>query len=160
MNIFVFYPQKQEFILRPDSTLNKDCSDYWMPDGIKTLMSVPFFYLRIEKNAKSVSSRFAKRYWTFAGYGVYLYAPSMPLQMGHALDFSTMVSAPMKPDELMSASAPACNPDIEELEKAVEKITTLCSLKSGDLVCIPCSEGKELKQGNSFEFLDINFSIR
>ncbi len=154
MNIFVSDRTNGQWFLRPDATLNKDCSDYWLPDGLDYVMPVPFAYIRIDKNAKSVACKFAKRYYTTSGYGVYLYSDQLPFCMGQSLDFSTLVNP-------SSSTCDSLDTPLPELEQAFCSISSLCSLKSGDLVCIPLeNKMRRLSKGESFSFMDIKFSVK
>lgn len=154
MNIFVSDRTGANWFLRPDATLNKDCSDYWLPDGLDYVIPVPFAYIRIDKNAKSVATRFARRYYSTSGYGVYLYTDQLPFCMGQSLDFSTLVSPSSSTGDSTANSIPA-------LEQAFSNISSLCSLKSGDLVCIALeNEPHRLSKGESYSFMDIKFSVK
>lgn len=154
MNIFISDRTSGNWFLRPDATLNKDCSDYWLPDGLDYVIPVPFAYIRIDKNAKSVAPVFARRYYSTGGHGVYLYTDRLPFCMGQSLDFSTFVSPSSS-----TGDSPANY--IPELEQAFSNISSLCSLKSGDMVCIALeNEQCKLSRGESYSFMDIKFSVK
>jgi len=73
VNIIVTDSKAEQFHFRPDSTLVKDSSHFYMPSFLDGL-AVSFGYaFRIEKPAKGVSSKYSSRYINKYTEGILLY---------------------------------------------------------------------------------------
>ena len=72
MNIVVFSSDSNVFV-RPDTTWERDNEDLYVPEFINTLSWTPVLFARISKPGRSISSKFASRYYDGIGYGVLLY---------------------------------------------------------------------------------------
>lgn len=78
MNIIVsLHEAGGRYCFRPDTTLEKESFDYYVPDGIPSLTCCPVLFVRICKAGKAIKERFAERYFDEGGYGVLLYAEDL-----------------------------------------------------------------------------------
>lgn len=72
MNILV-RTYSGKYIVRPDTTWERDNEDVFLPDFVDSVSFTPVLFARICKPGRSVSIRFAERYYDGIGYGVLLY---------------------------------------------------------------------------------------
>ena len=72
MNILVHTCQGR-CIARPDSTLNKNGDDFYVPDAVRDLLYTPVVFARTGRSAKAVEEKFAQRYLDAVGFGLLLY---------------------------------------------------------------------------------------
>ncbi|MBQ7772631.1 MAG: hypothetical protein IJ383_00970 [Bacteroidales bacterium] len=137
MNIFTVPYSSRHFYCRPDTSLNRDSNDYFCPDGVNRLAAAVFIYVRASKAGKSVSSKFAGRYYTTAGTGVQFYAPELEDACSHeswwisrSLDNSTFLLGDEHPAEEL--------PEVikEKINAAFETVSRHVSFRTGDYVAI------------------------
>jgi len=64
-------------IVRPDTTWERDNEDFYPQEDISALSYTPVLFARISKPGRSVSARFADRYYDGIGFGVLLYPEDM-----------------------------------------------------------------------------------
>lgn len=76
MNILVETYGK-EYIVRPDTTWERDNEDFFVPEFIDALSYTPVLFARICKPGRSVGRNFASRYYDGVGYGILLYPENM-----------------------------------------------------------------------------------
>ena len=62
-----------KYIVRPDTTWERDSEDFYPPEFIDGLSWVPVLFARISRPGRSVGERFADRYFDGVGYGLLLY---------------------------------------------------------------------------------------
>ncbi len=72
MKIITFRNGGQEYFIRPDTSINRERNNYFCLDSIKTLSAVPCIWIKCNKSGKSISSKFAQRYYAVIGYGIRL----------------------------------------------------------------------------------------
>ena len=78
MNIIVsLHEAGGRYCFRPDTTLEKESFDYYVPEGIMSMSCCPVLFVRICKAGKAIKERFAERYFDEGGYGVLLYAEDL-----------------------------------------------------------------------------------
>lgn len=145
MNIVLFNNNSKFYYFRPDISLNRDCNDYFCPEGINELAAIPFIYIKMERAAKAVSAKFASRYYKNAGYGLILNAkgletPEEPASWNTARSLdNTLYITPAIPLERFECSG--CPTEMTELfNRKIEEITKFSSLRTGDLVCMEMTD--------------------
>lgn len=76
MNIIV-KTYSGKIISRPDTSWEKDSEDFYPPDFIESITLSPVIFAKICKAGKSVSPKFAERYYDSFGYGLLLYPENL-----------------------------------------------------------------------------------
>lgn len=76
MNIIV-KTSSSKYIVRPDTTWERDDEDFFPPEFVDFLSYTPVLFARISKPGRSVSEKFASRYYDGVGYGVLLYPENL-----------------------------------------------------------------------------------
>ncbi len=183
MNIVVFPEKREDFYFKPDNTLVKDGSDFFIPDIVETLSLSAAFVVRIQKAVKYTSSGFAGRYYNDVAFGCILYPKNLlkissPLSSGLALalDHTAYVTEKFIDKTELSGNVSFCfgkkefcfatdKEYIKIADQAIEKVSRHCSLKSGDLIFIELSEMSEINKGEEVslfysDILSFNFLIR
>ena len=134
MNLF-FINDKNEIFYRPDTTLNKECPVYYVPDSIRSIEYAPFIYVKIDRAGKYIAPRFAPRYYSKTGQGLAIFgyeSEKRDEMLANLLDNSTIVCE-LTPIESISDQAL-----IDKIDQAISTISEKTSLKTGDYVCL-CS---------------------
>lgn len=72
MNIIVRSAEGAYFV-RPDTTWERDSEDFYPPETVTGLLWTPVLFAHISKPGRSISARFARRYFDGIGSGVLLY---------------------------------------------------------------------------------------
>ncbi len=104
MNIIVslFGSNGTDYCFRPDTTLEKESFDYYIPDGVSELTYSPVLFVRLCRAGKAIGEKFAGRYYDSGGFGVLLYGESIigsgaaaGLSMASSLDKTSLLSFPL-----------------------------------------------------------------
>lgn len=163
MNILIRTLDGTAFYVRPDSTMIRALTDYYIPDYVTALSAVPFFCFRSARSGKAVREEFAHRYIGEFSCGILLKCetaspdPIYRTCMENAMDYTTVIPYELLPmdrmPEYISSKRPftvAVNghekirlekgPDRASLSSAISMITGYCSLRTGDFVGIEMSE--------------------
>lgn len=61
------------FVVRPDTTLERNSGDLYLPEDVTSLSYTPVLFARICKPGKAVGAAFASRYYDCVGYGILIY---------------------------------------------------------------------------------------
>lgn len=61
------------FVVRPDTTREKNSEDFWLPDDVSHVSWSPVFFVRISRAGKRIGTRYAGRYYDLFSFGVLLY---------------------------------------------------------------------------------------
>lgn len=139
MNIFVVTPEGRWYT-RPDSSLEREVKDFWLPDGFDSVRAVPCRHVRIIKAGKAVNIKFADRYFDSCGSGMVLYCE--PGSFPYA-DSSTVLF----PD---SEAAGTLSPEeTVRIKNAICDISRLASIRIGDLIVIEAADCRSLRRGDS-----------
>ena len=72
MNIIIkpYNPQAGLFYFNPDTTLNRDYTNLYLPHFIKRVEAKELFYIRIDRAGKGIAERYASRYFTKGNYAL------------------------------------------------------------------------------------------
>lgn len=183
MNIAVFPVKSEDFYFKPDNTLVKDGSDYFIPDIVDRLYVYAAFAVRINKAVKYTTSDFARRYYSEIAFGCILnpadiVRTSSPLSSGLALamDHTAYVTDKYADKTGLSGELSfifgknefriiISEEHLKIADKAIERVSRYCSLKSGDLIFIELSEMSEINRDEEVsvfysDALSFNFLIR
>ena len=153
MNIIIkpYNPQEGLFYFKPDTTLNRDYTNLYLPHFIKRVEAKELFYIRIDRAGKGIAERYASRYFTKGNYALSIsIAPDIfpnttPSQAPSAAP-NTTPSAAIINRSVANAidysfySMPAEKIEdpqlIEQFCKYIAQITEIISLRTGDIIAI------------------------
>ena len=161
MNIIIkpYNPQEGLFYFKPDTTLNRDYTNLYLPHFIKRVEAKELFYIRIDRAGKGIAERYASRYFSKGNYA---------LSISIAPDIFPNAAPSVAPSQAPSATpsaAPNATPSaaiinrsvansidysfysmpaekiedpqlIEEFCKYIAQITEIISLRTGDIIAI------------------------
>ena len=157
MNIIIkpYNPQEGLFYFKPDTTLNRDYTNLYLPHFIKRVEAKELFYIRIDRAGKGIAERYASRYFSKGNYALSIsIAPDIfpnatPSQAPSAAPSATQSQAPSAAIINRSVansidysfySMPAEKIEdpqlIEEFCKYIAQITEIISLRTGDIIAI------------------------
>lgn len=153
MNIIIkpYNPQEGLFYFKPDTTLNRDYTNLYLPHFIKRVEAKELFYIRIDRAGKGIAERYASRYFSKGNYALSIsiaqdifpnatpsQAPSTALNatpsaaiingsVANSIDYSfySMPAEKIEDPQL-----------IEEFCKYIAQITEIISLRTGDIIAI------------------------
>lgn len=150
-------------IVRPDTTWERDNEDLYLPEFVDRLSYAPVFFARVSKPGRSVSVRFADRYYDAIGFGVLLYPENLVdgseegFACASCLDHTSFLSYPLYNKltlgregnvfELSKDGIPVFSfnkADGSMVLDAIEEVTKYCYIRVGDLVAIELQERRPL----------------
>jgi hypothetical protein len=162
MNIAVL-KTSGNYCFRPDTTLNREARDYYLPDGIDAIVLTPCIYSKVAKAGKCVSERFAGRYVDNFGFGVLLDAIGADPLEAFCLDGTSYLSGETVPLEKIEGAGFEVSVNgkpwfkgegfnAATLYDALVAISRRSSVRATDLlaVCLPASV--TLRKGDCFAF--------
>lgn len=173
MNIVV-KTHDSHFVVRPDTTWERDSEDLYLPEFVNALEYTPVLYARICKPGRSVDVKFASRYYDGIGYGVLLYPTDFmressvqgfaeascldhtsflpgllysPVTLGGSQD--NVFEVRCEGEQLYSTSEGTR----DMIEQAIMEATKRIYIRTGDLLAIELGPVQELcsRQGGSVE---------
>lgn len=162
MNIAVLRPSGN-YCFRPDTTLNREARDYYIPDGIEAVTLRPCIYSKIIKAGKCVSERFAERYVDNFGFGVLLDAEDTDPMEAFCMDGSSYLSGDTAPvsginDAVFEVSVNG-KPWLRKEEfsagmlfDALVTVSRMSSVRATDMIAVCLPESVTLHKGDSFTF--------
>lgn len=122
MNIVVVRPDGS-YYTRPDTTLERDPKDFYLPDDLSQVAAHRCTYIKIIKAGKAVPERFASRYFDSIGRGVLLYCDGI----SH-IDYSSYFFEPCSP-------VANCLPgEVSHICKEIGRITGHISVRFADII--------------------------
>ena len=153
MNIIIkpYNPQEGLFYFKPDTTLNRDYTNLYLPHFIKRVEAKELFYIRIDRAGKGIAERYASRYFTKGNYALSIsIAPDI---FPNAAPSATPSAAPnTTPSAAIINRSVANSIDysfysmpaekiedpqlIEQFCKYIAQITEIISLRTGDIIAI------------------------
>jgi len=172
VNIFTYNVYSDEFTFRPDTTLVREVNTLYIPEQIKEISVNTGIYARISKGAKCVPAKYAQRYISEYSLGIILsdwliccgdVSSHFEYLKLTTFEGSTVVSADSyNRDTFPSGSILktyinqqeqsefVLTDDIFELTaKAVERVSSHFSLKTGDLVFILTENPVKSQKGDN-----------
>lgn len=173
MNIIVslFGSNGTDYCFRPDTTLEKESFDYYIPDGVSELTYSPVLFVRLCRAGKAIGERFAGRYYDSGGFGVLLYGESIigrgaaaGLSMASSLDKTSLLPFPLIDKDVLENSENsfslsvnghsmngngtfACHPDFAGIPEILHRISIRTSLRTGDIVAVELGERLPIHAG-------------
>ena len=153
MNIIIkpYNPQEGLFYFKPDTTLNRDYTNLYLPHFIKRVEAKELFYTRIDRAGKGIAERYASRYFSKGNYALSIsiapdiFPNSAPSQAPSTAPNATPSAAIINGSVANSIdysfySMPAEKIEdpqlIEEFCKYIAQITEIISLRTGDIIAI------------------------
>jgi hypothetical protein len=174
MNIFVVREESGDFIIRPDSTLNRGGEDYYCPSEISEIETRHIIFLRIDKLGKSILRKFSHRYYSLIGYGITIsactdniswkYSEPARSMIANYLDDTTVVSdtVPLNKFAPFEENAEKRERFLEYADTKIEEISALTSVKSGDLIAFETGDAVRIKRcadPTHIAWKNLNFNI-
>ena len=165
MNIIIkpYNPQEGLFYFKPDTTLNRDYTNLYLPHFIKRVEAKELYYIRIDRAGKGIAERYASRYFSKGNYALSIsiapdifpnatpsQAPSTAPNATPSQAPSTALNAPPSAAIINGSvansidysfySMPAEKIEdpqlIEQFCKYIAQITEIISLRTGDIIAI------------------------
>ena len=106
MNIIIkpYNPQEGLFYFKPDTTLNRDYTNLYLPHFIKRVEAKELYYIRIDRAGKGIAERYASRYFSKGNYALSIsIAPDI-------FPNATPSQAPSTTQSQVSSTAPSATP--------------------------------------------------
>lgn len=173
MNIIVslFGSNGTDYCFRPDTTLEKESFDYYIPDGVSELTYSPVLFVRLCRAGKAIGEKFAGRYYDSGGFGVLLYGESIigsgaaaGLSMASSLDKTSLLPFPLIDKDVLENGRNsfslsvnersvnrngtfACHPDFAGIPEILHRISVRTSLRTGDIVAVELGERLPIHAG-------------
>lgn len=169
MNIAVVRPSGS-YYFRPDTTLNREALDYYIPDGVEELTLTPCIYSKVTRAGKCISQKFALRHIDNFGFGVLLDAVGGDPQEAVCMDATSFLSGDTLPfseigDAAFEVSVNGeprfCRDhfDAGMMCDALATVSRRSSLRATDLLAVCLAEPVVLKKGDCFCFAGHKVSI-
>ena len=157
MNIIIkpYNPQEGLFYFKPDTTLNRDYTNLYLPHFIKRVEAKELFYTRIDRAGKGIAERYASRYFSKGNYALSISiapdifpnatpsqaASAIPSQAASATPSAAIINRSVANSiDYSFYSMPAEKIEdpqlIEEFCKYIAQITEIISLRTGDIIAI------------------------
>ena len=158
---------------RPDTTWEREDKDLFSPDSVNSFLYTPVLFARICKAGKCVGRKFAERYYGTVEYGIAVRAVSInekepvTFSVANSFDYSTYLSEDRETSsdlpEFSKNGIPVCRlaqPPKEDIEQAIEKITSIISIRYGDILLFELHEGVPVIPGDKIGLDNSGFSIK
>lgn len=167
MNIIVITADGHVTV-RPDTTWEKDNEDFFPPEFVEGLAYTPVLFARVSKPGRSVSAKFADRYYDGINYGVLLYPENLldGSETGFAcascIDHTSFLPFPLynkvtlgregnvfkistaKPEKQIRKVFGYNEGTAQMIENAIEQATRCVYIRTGDLIAIELQPRKHL----------------
>lgn len=123
MNIIIkpYNPQEGLFYFKPDTTLNRDYTNLYLPHFIKRVEAKELFYTRIDRAGKGIAERYASRYFSKGNYALSIsIAPDIFPNATPSQAASTRPSAtPSQASSAMPSQAPSATQSAAIINRSV-----------------------------------------
>ena len=123
MNIIIkpYNPQEGLFYFKPDTTLNRDYTNLYLPHFIKRVEAKELFYIRIDRAGKGIAERYASRYFSKGNYALSIsIAPDIFPNAATSQAPSTAPSAtPSQASSAMPSQAPSATQSATIINRSV-----------------------------------------
>ncbi len=177
MNIYVVSEYGKFFHLRPDSSLVKGSSDFYVPEYINSISACSGVLFFLEKSARFIEEPFFDRYVKFYSFDVLLYAEFRDESFFNnnsglfslIFDKSTYLSSEKISTDIVIEGNLTLSADeteyktrldsfdyIEIAKKTLNKLSSICTLKTGDIIFI---EHDHVKLDNTVNRLELFHNI-
>jgi 2-keto-4-pentenoate hydratase/2-oxohepta-3-ene-1,7-dioic acid hydratase in catechol pathway len=169
MNLFILNKSNGKFYYKPDTTLCRENADFYIPDYINSLNIQSGVAVKIVKSGRCISSKFAERYYRNINFAVNIFHRNILNTTIHIEDLAHFSSLE---HSLYCIEKQSCNQssisfntlylsngsetiefylgsDLKSsLNSAIENISSVFSLKSGDLIIVVEDSSVEIKRGD------------
>ena len=164
------------YYLRPDTALLRNNAAFYYPDFTAQLVAHVCVVIRVCRLGRSISKRFAARYYDAVGAGVTFMAADLlardvaekkPWDRAVSFDYSAAVSrefieiaawresrCPMRAQG--EGEIPLAFENIQHVDTIIEYVSNFMTLKIGDYIFIPVSQAFQVHAGHRIEafFMD------
>lgn len=146
MNIIVslFGSNGTDYCFRPDTTLEKESFDYYIPDGVSELTYSPVLFVRLYRAGKAIGEKFAGRYYDSGGFGVLLYGESIigsgaaaGLSMASSLDKTSLLPFPLIDKDVLEKSGNIFSLSVNERSVNERSVNERSVNGNGTFACQP-----------------------
>lgn len=146
MNIIVslFGSNGTDYCFRPDTTLEKESFDYYIPDGVSELTYSPVLFVRLCRAGKAIGEKFAGRYYDSGGFGVLLYGESIigsgaaaGLSMASSLDKTSLLPFPLIDKDVLENSENSFSLSVNGRSMNEHSINERSVNRNGTFACHP-----------------------
>lgn len=146
MNIIVslFGSNGTDYCFRPDTTLEKESFDYYIPDGVSELTYSPVLFVRLCRAGKAIGEKFAGRYYDSGGFGVLLYGESIigsgaaaGLSMASSLDKTSLLPFPLIDKDVLEKSGNIFSLSVNERSVNERSVNERSVNGNGTFACQP-----------------------
>lgn len=142
MNITVVR-QDGTFTTRPDTTLERESLDFYLPDGFTAARVRGCTFIRIIKAGKAVSTKFAERYFDSFGRGWLLECLTPEGESVDLVDGSSFLPQEMQPSSLLPQE------QTETVKTAISRISRWVSVRIGDIIAFEDAVAAEAGRGGN-----------
>ena len=123
MNIIIkpYNPQEGLFYFKPDTTLNRDYTNLYLPHFIKRVEAKELYYIRIDRAGKGIAERYASRYFSKGNYALSIsiapdiFPSATPIQAPSAAPSAT----PSQASSAMPSQAASATPSAAIINRSV-----------------------------------------
>ena len=123
MNIIIkpYNPQEGLFYFKPDTTLNRDYTNLYLPHFIKRVAATELFYIRIDRAGKGIAERYASRYFSKGNYALSIsIAPDIfPNATPSAAPSQAASATPSQAPSAMPSQAASATPSAAIINRSV-----------------------------------------
>lgn len=144
MNIIVV-KNDGSWYTRPDTTLEREPKDFYIPDGMMAATAASFRYIRIIKAGKAIQPKFAGRYYDSFGSGVILYGKGTDGALHPYIDGSTIILPADESSDVLDDEAAGL------IAAALQNVTASMSVRIGDIVLFEDEEMTDFNCGESLK---------
>jgi len=146
MNIIVslFGSNGADYCFRPDTTLEKESFDYYIPDGVSELTYSPVLFVRLCRAGKAIGEKFAGRYYDSGGFGVLLYGESIigsgaaaGLSMASSLDKTSLLPFPLIDKDVLENGRNSFSLSVNERSINERSVNERSVNRNGTFACHP-----------------------
>ena len=153
MNIIVVCADGS-FYTRPDTTLEREPKDFYIPDDITTATARNCTYIKIIKAGKAIPKAFAHRYFDALGRGILFTCDG---SITH-IDYSSYFFDGYKPAYQLDRA------QFDHICAEIERVTRHISVRFADIIAFEDDNPTEYRRGDSVnrysDSPDLEFNIR
>lgn len=147
MNVIVVRSDGSWYV-RPDTSIERESSEFYLPDGFSSVEAHNCIWIRIIKAGKAVSPKFAERYFNSFGKGVTLYCKEESTGgICPYVDGSTLIRQEIRPLECLGTEGSEMQYTAATIAEAVCRISRVTSIRIGDLFLFESAESAVLHRG-------------
>lgn len=171
MNLFILNNTTGKFYFKPDTAFCKENSDFYLPDNIQSLSIQTLIAVRIIKGGKCIKSSFAKRYYSKLDYAINIFHSNIlknqiqieDLIIYSSLENSFYFSASHNFESTIATQESSyllltngndritmsiCKHSETIIDSAIETISSVFSVKTGDIVAFSNNEFFQIQKGD------------